>query len=194
MKGCKVVLPPSPTVLDGLEVKFCYLRDPDGSLVELIDWGIPLGVKEGVKGMNHVGFGVTNVEKSLTLYRDILGFEEVVFDFSGFVTVMAPMFPKPINMRIIMLANKYQGGMVEIIHLLSPYELKPKPSTVKWGHVGTMEFGIGVSNIEKVYDELQKKGVQFKCPPQTVSFPPIGEWKYVYMVEPDDHFVSIVEY
>ena len=55
-----------------------------------------------------------------------------------------------------------------------------------------MEFAIGVSNIEQTYNELQHKGIAFSSSPQTVRVSS-GEWKYVYLVDPDKLYVSLVE-
>jgi hypothetical protein len=55
-----------------------------------------------------------------------------------------------------------------------------------------MEFAIEVTNIEKAFQDLQKKGIKFLCPPQTVETSS-GAWKYAYVAEPDNLYVSLIE-
>lgn len=159
------------------ETTFSYVRDPDNSLIELADWtmGKSLATEAKVEGLNHVGFGVSDVEESRKFYRE-LGFTETIFDTSG-------------RMSVIMLAN-YHGAWIEAIQFGEPD--RPLPFKKGWGHLGPMEFAIEVTNLEKAYEELQEQGVNFLCPPQTVEVP-TGFWKYAYLAEPDNLYVSLVE-
>jgi catechol 2,3-dioxygenase-like lactoylglutathione lyase family enzyme len=60
------------------------------------------------------------------------------------------------------------------------------------GHVGPMDFGIGVPNIKKGVQFLKKIGVEMHSDIQTLD---VGdsEFKYVYFKDPDDQYVSLVE-
>ena len=87
------------------------------------------------------------------------------------------------------MAN-YYGASIEPVTYLPPN--KTKDSRGSWGHVGPMEFSVEVSNIEKAYEELQKKDIRFLCPPQTIELPS-GCWKYAYLDEPDKNYVSLIE-
>ena len=55
-----------------------------------------------------------------------------------------------------------------------------------------MEFAVKVTNLEKTYEVLQKKGVIFLCPPQTVKIPS-GFCKYAYVAKPYNLYNSLVE-
>ena len=199
-EGIEVVLSPQHEVFDNKEVIYAYIRDPDGSFVELVEW---VKCKDflggsGIEGLNHISIGVNDMEKSLHLYRDILGFKEVFLDSTGLV-ILPPALkregtPDSLDLRLVMLTNNYRDGWLEMAQHVPPYKPKHKPAYAKWAHIGHMEFSIGVSNIEKVYKELQEKHVEFICPPQTVTFPSLGEWKFAYVADPDDLFVSLVEY
>lgn len=194
LKGCKPILtpasmqPPSGSAL--ASGNFAYIADPDGGCVEFVDLGMCLGVRTEptVEGVNHVGFGVSNIENSLKFYQE-LGFTELFMDYTGYLHGMATLFPEPIKMRFVLMAN-YYGGLIELVTYLPPN--KSKDSRGSWGHRGPMEFGVGVSNLEKACEELQKKGIRFLSPPQTIEVPS-GQWKYVYVVEPDNNYVSLIE-
>lgn len=160
------------------ETTFSYVRDPDNSLIELADWemGKSLGTEARVEGVNHVGFGVSDIDRSRKFYQE-LGFTDMVFDTTGG------------RMSVIMMAN-YYGAWIEAIQFGAPD--KPTPFNKGWGHLGPMEFAVEVTNIEKAYEELQERGIKFLCPPQTVEVSS-GYWKYAYVVEPDNLYVSLIE-
>jgi catechol 2,3-dioxygenase-like lactoylglutathione lyase family enzyme len=183
--------PPEP----GEQVKFAYFRDPEGILIELIEWYMfnAFGGTPRITALNHIGIGVHNMEDSLKFYEDLLGFKEEIIGYTAEMGLMAPMLPSPPpTMKVKIITNKYLGSWIELYEVLPPQKMSVL--NAQWGDIGHMEFAIGVSNIEKEYDRLQKKGVKFLFSPQTVDLPPSGEWKYTYMVEPNGLIVSLVEY
>lgn len=196
-KGFRPVLPPTYALCPpaGEECKFAYIRDPGGILIEFIEWHMykEFGGTTRIEAVNHIGIGVKDMDKSMSLYKDILGFKEEVIGYTAKMDLMAPMLPSPTpTMKVKIVTNQYKGAWIEAYQSLRPYE--PSVAIPRWGDIGHMEFAINVSNIEKVYEQLQKKGVHFLSPPQTVDFPPSGEWKYTYMVDPDGFLVSLVEH
>jgi len=148
-KGVKATLTPASDIVFppyNASASFAYLRDLDNGLLEFIDWETfkTLGTEPIIEGVNHVGFGVSNMENSVKFYRE-LGFTELVFDHSGISYSMATMYPpNPPKISVQMLGN-YHGAWVEPIQLLPPY--KPTAFEKAWGHLGAMEFGVEVSNI-----------------------------------------------
>lgn len=196
-KGYEPVLPPTYALCPpaGEECKFAYIRDLEGILIEFIEWHMykEFGGTPRIEAVNHIGIGVRDMDKSMSFYKDILGFKEEVIGYTAKMDLMAPMLPSPTpTMKVKIITNHYKGAWIEAYQYVKPYE--PSIAIPRWGDIGHMEFAINVSNIEKAYEQLQKKGVHFISPPQTVDLPPSGEWKYVYMVDPDGFLVSLVEY
>jgi catechol 2,3-dioxygenase-like lactoylglutathione lyase family enzyme len=195
-KGFKPVLPPTYALCPpGEECKFAYIRDPEGILIEFIEWHMykEFGGTPRIEAVNHIGIGVRDMDKSMAFYRDILGFEEEVIGYTARMDSMAPMLPSPTpTMKVKIITSKYKGAWIEVYQHVEQY--RPSIAIPRYGDIGHMEFAINVSNIEKVYDKLQKKGVKFICPPQKVDLPPSDEWKYTYMVDADGFLVSLVEH
>ncbi|MFC1938718.1 VOC family protein [Chloroflexota bacterium] len=195
-KGVKAALTPASAAAGPFNAtaNYAYLRDPDNGLVELIHWSECVTYGEGprTEGVNHVGFGVSDMKTSERFYRQ-LGFTQVVqggkvssADMAG----MSTMLPSPPpNLDIQVLAN-YYGAWIEPLQLLPPH--KPSPYRGTCMHLGPMEFAIEVTNLEKAYEELPGKGIKFLSPPQTVEVSS-GQWKYAYIAEPDNLAVSLVE-
>lgn len=191
LKGAKALMPPvsEPYPPFNTQVDLAYIADPDGGKVELIDWVdicAGIGDKPRLEGVNHVAFGVSNLERTKEFYQK-LGFTELVIECEGYNETMAIWFPKPVKMKVVLLAN-YRGAWIEPVEHIPP----SKDLRGSWGHLGPMEFAIGVTNLGKACQELEKEGVKLLGPPQTIKVT-TGEWKYAYIVEPDGLYVSLVE-
>jgi predicted enzyme related to lactoylglutathione lyase len=55
-----------------------------------------------------------------------------------------------------------------------------------------MDFGVGVGNLDAAATALAARGVQLHGPPQSLDVGN-GEWRYVYIHEPDGNYVQLVE-
>jgi catechol 2,3-dioxygenase-like lactoylglutathione lyase family enzyme len=190
-KGCKALMPPAsdPFPPHNTVAAYAYVSDPDGGKVELIDWiDMCPGITTDpiIRGVNHVAFGVSNMDVSVQYYKR-LGFTDSIFNFQGYLASMAIWFEEPTQMKITMLANNLGAGIEPIQQIPITKDLRGN-----WGHLGPMEFAIGVTNLEKAYEELTHEGVHFICSPQTLEGRQ-GELKYAYLVEPDGLYVSLVE-
>jgi catechol 2,3-dioxygenase-like lactoylglutathione lyase family enzyme len=191
LKGAKALMPPlfGPYPPFDTQVGIAYIADPDGGKVELIEWPdmcAGIGEKPRLEGVNHVAFGVSNLNRTKEFYQK-LGFTELVLDYDGYNEAMAIWFPKPVKMKMVILAN-YSGAWIEPVEHVPP----SKDLRGSWGHLGPMEFAVGVSNLEKACEALQQEGMKFLSPPQTIEVSS-GEWKYAYLVEPDNLYVALVE-
>ena len=103
------------------------------------------------QGVNNVGIGVSDMDRSLKWYGDLLGFTEVLFDYTGSLPGMEKVTGKPVTKaRVVMLKNQSAGplglGMFRLVQLLPPD--KPEPCTVgestNWGDIGIAEICFNV--------------------------------------------------
>jgi catechol 2,3-dioxygenase-like lactoylglutathione lyase family enzyme len=73
------------------------------------------------KGVHHIGIGVSDTEKSLDFYSNLLGFNQVMFDYTGTIPGMEGITGKSTNARVVMLKNENTGplglGMLKLVHL-----------------------------------------------------------------------------
>ena len=186
MEPLVVDLPPYDTTAD-----LSYVADPWGGKVELLEWsdlckGWPSG-QPRVEGVNHVAFGVSDMDRSREFYAR-LGFTELMFDYDGYFDPMAPWYTgEPPKQRIVMLTNPYGAGIEPVQHFPSSTDMRGE-----WGHLGPMDFAVGVTNLGKAYESLRMEGVEFVSEPQTVDVG-TGEWQYAYVLDPDGNYVSLVE-
>lgn len=169
-----------------------YLADPWGGKVELIDWTGLWTARPGeprIEGVNHVAFGVHDMKTTNDFYRQ-LGFVDQIFESTEFFTPMAPWYQKgrqlPGHHMTLFMAG--QGAGIEPVRLTPLYE----DCRGEWGHVGPMDFGIGVPNLARACEELKVLGIEMHSDPQVLD---VGSslFKYVYFKDPDDQYVSLVE-
>ena len=85
------------------------------------------------------------------------------------------------------LFNPYGAG-------LEPVQHDPPSPDMRgdWGHVGPMEFGVGVTNLDGALEQLAADGIETHSGPQTIEVDG-GTWRYAYVVDPDGLYVYLTE-
>ena len=190
--ACDPLMEPVSAVLEptGVSCDLAYVADPSRGKVELIEWtGLwkALPGPPRLEGVNHVAFGVSDMDATREFYAQ-LGFSELLFESHGFFDAMAPWYSGPLPDQHMVLVQSARGAGIE------PVRLTPQAPDARgeWGHVGPMEFAVGVSNLEQAVARLTSQGVQFLSDAHTVDVG-TGEWRYAYLQEPDGCYVSLVE-
>jgi catechol 2,3-dioxygenase-like lactoylglutathione lyase family enzyme len=174
---------------NGVSLDIAYVADPWGGKLELIEWtGLwrSLPGPARAEGVNHVAFGVLDLERTRAFYGR-LGFGEMLFESTEFFEPMAPWYPgEPPGQHMIMLLSA-QGAGIE------PVVLDPEGPDLRgeWGHIGPFEFAVGVTSLERGLAELRDLGVE-TGDPVTLDVGS-GEWRYASFRDPDDLYVTLVE-
>lgn len=193
-ENCKPLMEPlSATVGENqIDLDIAYIADPWMGKVELIDWkGLwtarPAAPR--IEGVNHVAFGVTDMKVTTDFYKQ-LGFVDQIFESKEFFDPMAPWYQvgRALPGHHMTLWLSGQGAGIEPVRLTPLWE----DCRGEWGHVGPMDFGIGVQNINKAVAELKRLGIETHSDIQVLDVG-VSEFKYVYFKDPDDQYVCIVE-
>jgi catechol 2,3-dioxygenase-like lactoylglutathione lyase family enzyme len=140
-----------------------------------------------IKGFNHVGISVANLDRSIEFYRDVLGMELVAppFPFGGplFAQVMALESPCG---RIGFLSN---GSLqLELFEFSQPRSL-PQDPNYSVADRGISHFCVEVTDIAAMYDRLLAAGVRFHCP--VLRFP--GGIQATYGRDPDGNVFELLD-
>jgi catechol 2,3-dioxygenase-like lactoylglutathione lyase family enzyme len=188
--GAPKLMEPNSSPLDpyGTMCSLSYVADPDGTKIELIEWldleaGWPQ--PDGPQGVNHVAFGVEDIERTRAFYQR-LGFEGMLFDSDGVFEPMDPWFPsgKAPRMKMTLLTNPFGAGMEPVQQI--PNELGDKRGV--WGHVGPFDFGIGVRSMA-----VAAQLVELIAEPVTIDLGDGATWTYAYFAEPDGNYACLTE-
>ncbi|MFH1488607.1 MAG: VOC family protein [Pseudomonadota bacterium] len=133
-----------------------------------------------ITGVQHASFTVSDMERSLAFYRDILG-AEVVFDsvqsgveFKGPVCDNLTGCPGS-ELHIAFL--RFGDSLIELI----AYTPAGKPlEDNRACDTGSAHVCLQTENIQELYKKLKEKGVRLHCPPQSLG----GVWA-MYFRDPD---------
>tara|TARA_B110000008_G_scaffold121394_1_gene123906 strand:+ start:432 stop:866 length:435 start_codon:yes stop_codon:yes gene_type:complete len=140
-----------------------------------------------IKELRHVGLVVTDIEKALDFWQNMLGFELVKrMEESGqHVDQMIGLQ----GVRVTTAKLKDQSlGMVELLQFHS------HPDKSQWDgtpfSTGLTHIAFTVTDIEKTYEEFKLAGVEFPAPPQ---LSPDGSVKVIYAKGPEGLLMELVE-
>jgi len=196
--GCASLMEPMSADVPpvGVTLDIAYVADPWGTKLEMIEWtGLwrSLPGPARAEGVNHVAFGVTDMARTRAFYER-LGFTELLFESVEFFDPMAPWYQAPwydpgnLPAQHMTMPMPPQGAAIE------PVVLDPPGHDCRgeWGHLGPMEFGIRVGNIDTAAAQLRAQGVAVHGEPRSLDVGS-GEWRYVYFAEPDGNYVALVE-
>ena len=119
------------------------------------------------------------MDRSLAFYRDLLGFEVVSDETESGTAVNAGVGLEKVKLRCCLLKVGEGETMIELLHYLYPPGKSLAPDA-KSNDIGIGHIAFAVSNVHKLYEELSRKGVKFKSPPQFS-----GITTFVYFYDPD---------
>ena len=133
-----------------------------------------------ITGVHHVSFTVSDMERSLEFYRDLLGFEvlddrTVEGNFAETVTGL-----EGVRMRIIHLSGYGQG--LELIQYLCASGQPQAPRTCDTGSAHLCYVG---DDIQSEVSRLQERGVRFLSSVMRVEGGPNAGNSMVYFLDPD---------
>lgn len=134
-----------------------------------------------ITGVNHTSFTVSDVERSIAFYRDLLGMELLSLAerdpiFSERVTAIPGAHLK------VAYLKAPDGHRLELIEYLSP---KGKKLDTQTNHVGSAHLAFDVVDLPRLFEALKAKGVIFKSVPLEVPTGPNRGTLAVYFTDPD---------
>ncbi len=145
-----------------------------------------------INAYQHAGIGVRDAGRSYDFYRRHLGFKVKANDHTAYLEEMESVIGAVVEMRIIMAANASGGGVIELCEHTSTKPLEPA-EPVRWGDLGFFELGIAAYDLNSLYLDLKKAGVEFLTPVRTLEMSRGGIMRYAYLRDPDDLLLQLVE-
>ena len=139
-----------------------------------------------IKDVRHVGIIVSDMEKSLKFYRDLLGLKvkSLVDEEGEFLNNM--LAHENVKNKVAKLYAKNGNALIELIDSRSYANKKDRDFFT----IGASHFAFTVDDLEKTYDYLVKNGVKFTAPPQQT---PDRFAKVTFCEDPDGTPIELVE-
>ena len=143
-----------------------------------------------ITGIHHVSRGVSDMDRSLAFYRDLLGME-VVLD-----TEMAgEMLDRETGLagatiRFVLLRGSGTMPFLELLQYRAPAG-KQYPADASPADVGAHHIALVVNDIAAAHERLVAAGVRFNWPPQEVDSGTLrGHWT-AYCFDPDGLVIEL---
>lgn len=151
-------------------------------------------------GVNGAVIGVKDMDEAIRLYRDVLGIDTVVYDYSG--TCMDTPDGKAGNYRRVML-RKEPAGKGAFYKLLGDTELElvqcldRKPSTIYanryWGDCGFIHLCFDVLDMDGLKERALSKGFPFTVDSKNSFEMGKAAGRFCYLEDPDGTLIELVE-
>jgi len=143
-----------------------------------------------IKGTEHFSFTVSNLDNTLHFFCDILGLTASPIAEVDNEDVQKIIKMPGARLRISIVQTP-DNRKIELIEYVKP---KGKRIELKTCNTGVGHIAFLVDDIQKMYDDLTKKGVKFNTPPiWTIGNDGVSKWGVCYLKGPDDITLELIE-
>jgi catechol 2,3-dioxygenase-like lactoylglutathione lyase family enzyme len=140
-----------------------------------------------ITNIRHIGIVVSDMQKELEFYRDLLGMT-VWWEDRDESQIVRQVTGVP-EANIWMVKLKAEDGVsIELLKYLSHPQSLPEPK--KSFDAGCNHVALQVDDIEALYKKLLSAGIRFHTPPVTSSD---GAAKVTYCRDPEGVIIELVE-
>src|ERR1700716_1197191 len=139
---------------------------------------------------DHTGITVSNLERSLGFWRDVLGFElshrahqtgELAAEITG-----VP------GAEILIAVVKAPGHKIELLEYRAPADRKQEVD-LRPCDVGSVHVALTVDNLDAVLETIAASGWKAAGKPQTLQSGPKAGKRVVYVRDPDGTTIEFME-
>lgn len=189
---------PEPQTLPN-DIEAFKFRDDDGHALELLKFPPGLGPDHWQDksslflGIDHSAISISNTQRSLALYRDVLGLTHQG-SFTN-IGIKQETMDNLFSAKVIVTSLTPESGRlgVEFLDYLTPPGSRPFPLDQQTSDLVHMHFELRVDDIDAAVEALEKANVQFVSPkvidlPDVMPFKRAALWR-----DPDGHNVLVVE-
>jgi len=138
---------------------------------------------------DHTGITVSNLERSLAFWRDVLGFElshrpHQTGELASEITGVA-------GAEISIAVLKGYGHKIELLEYVAPAERKR--IALKPCDVGSVHVAFTVDNLDAILNTIAASGWKAAGKPQTIKVGPNTGKRVVYVRDPDGTTIEFME-
>lgn len=140
-----------------------------------------------MKAIRHIGIVVSDLDKALYFYRDLLGLTIVkdINETGAYIDNISAL--KGVQVRTVKMAAD-DGNLVELLYYSSHPDSPDKKRPIN--QIGCSHVAFTVGNLDEEYRRLVQAGIQFNAPPQ---HSPDGYAKVTFCKDPDGSHIELVE-
>ena len=192
-----------------------FVEDPFGNLFEVIDNQTTFQETESKTGGIYGAIvGVSDMDKSIKFYSEILGYDTVVYDETGVFEDFAKLPGGEDHFRRVLLSHskKRQGpfsnflndSQIELVQLISNDRQPRKIYDFKehlWGDPGFIQICFDIKNMKELKEYCESKNVFFQTDSNPEAYESDAEifdmggasGHFTYIEDPDGNLIEFVE-
>ena len=192
-----------------------FVEDPFGNLFEVIDNQTTFQETESKTGGIYGAIvGVSDMDKSIKFYSEILGYDTVVYDETGVFEDFAKLPGGEDHFRRVLLSHskKRQGpfsnflndSQIELVQLISNDRQPRKIYDFKehlWGDPGFIQICFDIKNMKELKEYCESKNVFFQTDSNPEAYESEAEifdmggasGHFTYIEDPDGNLIEFVE-
>lgn len=183
-----------------------FVEDLNGNIFNVVQ-GLGFFKKKEPKttgGVSGAIIGSTDIERSLSLYSAILGYDEVVYDLSGIFDDFDGLPGGETKMRRVLLreSKPREGAFRKLfgpteIELVQILDKRRKPKKIFenrfWGDLGFIHLCFDVQGMDALKQECEEAGFEFTV--DSANSFDMGEaaGRFTYIEDPDGTLIEFVE-
>lgn len=148
-----------------------------------------------ITGLHHFSFTVTDLERTIKFYRDVLGMELKSKSENKYETLGTALFGTKWGVtqakaHLTLAVMKLGDLQIEFIEYKDP---KVQPYHKNPSIAGSAHIAFRVDDIEKTRAKLEAAGVEFHSPINRFLEEGKIEWKWCYFRDPDGICLELVQ-
>ena len=138
---------------------------------------------------DHTGITVSNLERSLAFWRDVLGFE--LSHRAHQKGELAEQITGVVGAEILIAVVKAPGHKIELLEYLAPADRKR--IDLRPCDVGSVHVAFTVDNLDAILNTVAASGWKAAGKPQTITVGPNTGKRVVYVRDPDGTTIEFME-
>lgn len=200
------VKPDTEVVKSPEGINHFFVKGPNGNVFEVVeatDWFSNTGHPSKCGGVAGSIIGVSNMDKSLKLYQDILGYDEVVFDQTDcFEDLYSFKGGEGKFRRVLLKHSKSRKGpfapllgdtSIELIQALDRTDCRKIFENRFWGDWGFIHLCFDVQGMDQLQKECEDGGFPFTVDSSDTFDMGEAGGRFSYVEDPDGTWIEFVE-
>ena len=141
-----------------------------------------------MKNIRHMGLVVSDMEKALYFYRDLLGLkiQGTTNEEGNFINQL--LNKEDIKLKTVKLSTDDNTTRIELLEFSNPKSNQNKK--IELFNTGFTHVAFTVDNLDEIYMHLKNGGVQFNCPPK---LSPNGMLKVTFCRDFEGNYLELTQ-
>lgn len=140
---------------------------------------------------DHTGITVSSLERSLTFWRDVLGFEysHTAHQTGEMAEEITGVKGAELKLAVVKAPN---GHKIELLEYLAPADRR-KDASLRPCDVGHVHVALVVENLEPLLQRIAASGWKAAGTPQALTTGPNAGKRVVYVRDPDGTTIELMQ-